>query len=30
MVFTIIFSKISAKVNDKLLKAKDARMKITE
>jgi ABC-type bacteriocin/lantibiotic exporter with double-glycine peptidase domain len=30
MLFTVVFSKISAKVNDELLKAKDSRMKIAE
>lgn len=30
MLFTFLFSKISAKVNDQLLKAKDARMKVAE
>ena len=30
MISTLLFSKVSTKVNDKLLKAKDERMKITE
>lgn len=30
MLFTLGFSKVVAKNNDKLLKAKDVRMKITE
>ncbi len=30
MLFTLTFSKVVAKNNDKLLKAKDTRMKITE
>lgn len=30
MLFTLVFSKVVSKNNDKLLKAKDARMKITE
>lgn len=30
MLFTLVFTKVVSKNNDKLLKAKDARMKITE
>lgn len=30
MLFTLVFTKISTKYNDYLLKAKDSRMKLTE
>ena len=30
MVFTLLFSKVASKYNDKVLKAKDSRMKLAE